>query len=142
MDFPPILILGLIWLLIGLPLSRLNKAAKKQQAARSAGRTAPKAEEAPKQEPAGSAPAPEYVRPSVLQPSITLTENDDSVYQGSMNAFTGEGCDPCHDEQLEPLTLAETAAPAAEASEPGLRLSWTGNEIVRGFVMSQILDRK
>ena len=31
MDFPPILALLFIWLLIGLPLSKLSKIAKKQQ---------------------------------------------------------------------------------------------------------------
>ena len=77
-----------------------------------------------------------------MQPTITVTEHDDSTYQGSMSADTGEGYDPCHDEQLAPLTLAETAVPAAETAEGGLQLNWTGNEIVRGFVMSEILKRK
>jgi len=77
-----------------------------------------------------------------MQPTITVTDHDDSVYQGSMNADTGEGYDPCHDEQLAPLTLAETAVPAAEAPESGLQLGWTGSDIVRGFVMSEILKRK
>ena len=144
MDFPPILILAIVWLLIGLPLSKLSKAAKQQQAAKTAKPAPAKpAEKAPQKKPQNSAcQAPEPARPTVLQPSITFTEHDDSVYQGSMNAVTGEGYDPCHDEQLEPLTLAETAVPAAEAAEPGLQLSWTGSEIVRGFVMSEILNRK
>ena len=146
MDFPPILILALFWLLIGLPLSKLNKAAKKQQAQRPA-RPAPQKPEAKPAAQSQGKPettyvAPEFVRPTVLQPSITFTEHDDSVYQGSMNAETGEGNDPCHNEQLASLTLAETAVPAAEAAEPGLQLSWTGSEIVRGFVMSEILNRK
>ena len=146
MDFPPILVLAIVWLLIGLPLSRLNKAAKKQQAARTAKPGAAKsaAKEPQNQPKAGPADytAPEPARPTVLQPSITFTEHDDSVYRGSLNAVTGEGYDPCHDEQLAPLTLAETAIPAAEAAEPGLQLSWTGSEIVRGFVMSEILKRR
>ncbi len=142
MNFSPILVLGLLWLLIGLPLSRLNKAAKSQQASKARRSASAKPGENPAKQPENAAPAPEYNRPTVMQPTITLTEHDDSVYQGSLNAYTGEGFDPCHDEQLESLTLAETAAPAAEAPEPGLQLSWTGNEIVRGFVMSQILERK
>ena len=145
MDFPPILILAIVWLLIGLPLSKLSKAAQKQQAAAKAakpGTAKPAAapQNQPKAEPAAYT-APEPARPTILQPSITFTEHDDSVYQGSLSAVTGEGYDPCHDEQLAPLTLAETAAPAAEAAEPGLQLSWTGSEIVRGFVMSEILNR-
>ena len=142
MGFPPILILAIIWLLIAPILS----AAKKQQAknaktgaAKQSGARAPK-----KQPETGNSThvTPEPARPTVMQPSITFTEHDDSVYQGSMNAVTGEGYDPCHDEQLAPLTLAENAVPAAEAAEGGLQLNWTGNEIVRGIVMSEILKRK
>ncbi len=150
MDFPPILILAIVWLLIGLPLSKLSKAAKQQQAAKDAkagtgkrsGTARNAAKVSPPQPESSTYVAHEPVRPSVLQPSITFTEHDDSVYQGSMNANTGEGFDPCHDEQLAPLTLAETAVPAAEAAEPGLQLSWTGSDIVRGFVMSEILKKK
>jgi len=142
-DFPPILILALVWLLIGVPLSKLNKAAKQQQA-RQAGKASPGAKAKVAEVPKPAAPAfkPEPARPTVMQPSISVTEHDDSVYRGSLNAVTGEGYDPCHEEQLSSLSCAETAVPAAEAAEPGLRLSWTGNEVVRGFVMSEILQRK
>ena len=144
MEFSPILILAVIWLLIGLPLSKLGK--KQQQAAKNAKpnptKPAPKTQDArPDAINQMSRPA-EPARPTVLQPTITFTEHDDSVYQGSLNAVTGEGYDPCHNEQLAPLTLAETAVPAAEAAEPGLQLSWTGSDVVRGFVMSEILKRK
>ena len=123
---------------------KLNKAAKQQQRQQAAGAAKPQAAKAsqPKQQKQ-PAPAPEpFVRDTVLRPSITVTEHDDSVYQGSMNAETGEGYDPCHDEQLAPLSAAETAIPAVETAEPGLRLSWNGSEVVRGFVMSEILKRK
>ena len=143
MNFPPILILAIIWLLIGLPLSKLSNKAKQQQAAQKAKSGAAKTgAKAPQQPENSTYSAPEPARPTVLQPSITFTEHDDSVYQGSLNAVTGEGYDPCHEEQLSSLSCAETAVPAAEAAEPGLRLSWTGNEVVRGFVMSEILQRK
>ena len=147
MDFPPILVLAIIWLLIGLPLSRLNKVAKQQQAAKNAKYGAAKTgAKAPKTEPRLSGPAQPEVSPArhtVLQPSITFTEHDDSVYQGSLNAVTGEGFDPCHDEQLSPLSAAEretVSAPGEEA--PGLQLGWTGSDVVRGFVMSEILNRR
>ena len=147
MDFPPILVLAIIWLLIGLPLSKLSKVAKQQQAAKNAkpGAAKPGAK-APKAEPQRSGPAQPQVtpaRPTVLQPSITFTEHDDSVYQGSLNAVTGEGFDPCHDEQLSSLSSAEretVSAPGEEA--PGLQLGWTGSDVVRGFVMSEILNRR
>ena len=148
MDFPPILILAIVWLLIGLPLSKLSKTAKQQQQRQqSAGAAKPGAAKAPQQPNQAKQqkpkPAPEpLARDSVLQPSITFTEHDDSVYQGSMNADTGEGYDPCHDEQLAPLSAAETAVPAVETAEPGLQLGWNGSEVVRGFVMSEILKRR
>ena len=145
MDFPPILILAIVWLLIGLPLSKLsNKAKQQQQAAKKAKPAqAPKSAAKVPQQPENSTyVVPEPARPTVLQPTITFTEHDDSVYRGSMNAITGEGYDPCHDEQLAPLSAAESAVPAAEAAQPGLQLSWTGSDVVRGFVMSEILPRR
>ena len=85
--------------------------------------------------------APE--RLTTLRPSITFSDRDDSVYQGSMNAFTGEGYDPCHDEQMLPMTQIESE-PAAQPqqAQSGLPLGWTGNDVVRGIVMSEILNRK
>lgn len=139
MDFPPILILVLAWLLIGLPISMLSKASREQAARKKAAAARPAGQpaEAPKPEGEGS-----FSRPTVLRPSISLTEHDDSIYQGSLGAVTGEGYDPCHEEQLAPLTAAETRYEAVGPAAPGLQLNWTGNEIVRGIVMSEILKRK
>ena len=149
MDFSPIVALLFIWLVIGLPLSFLNKEAKKRQAARNADSAVQKQKaKAPKQkQPAAPGPAgPDRedaaYRPAVMRPTITVTEHDDSVYQGSLNAETGEGYDPCHDEQLSSLTAAEAVSPAAETVQPGLQLGWSGSDVVRGFVMSEILKRK
>ena len=142
MEFQPILILAIVWLLIGLPLSKLGKTAKQQQAAKTA-----KPGAKPQQDPAQAAPQQplsEPDRPRVMQPTISVTEHDDSIYRGSLNAFTDEGYDPCHEEQLATITFAETepAVPAAENAVPGLQLSWTGSDVVRGIVMSEILKRK
>ena len=144
MEFPPILILVIVWLLIGM----VSKAGKvKQQAAKNTG--APRPQKARNAGPApqpvqveGPRPEPQPLRPTVMQPSITVTEHDDSVYRGSMNTETGEGYDPCHDEQMAPLNAVEAAVPAVEAAQPGLQLGWTGSDVVRGFVMSEILKRK
>ena len=80
-------------------------------------------------------------QPREMQPTIRVTERDDTIYQGSLNAVTGEGYDPCHDEQMAPLTRAETIEHIPAVSS-GLQLKWTGDEIVRGFVISEILNRK
>ncbi len=150
MDFPPILILVILWLLISLPLSKIKKAGQGQQAARTA--SAPKARQPERQPAKAAAPAVQSsgtssgegssFRPAVLQPTITFTEHDDSVYAGSMNVVTGEGYDPCHDEQMAPLNAAEAASPEAGATVPGLQLRWNGSDIVQGIVMSEILKRK
>ena len=148
MDFSPLFILMIVWLIIGLPLKLAKQV--KEQAAKNAGtaRTAPqKQQKAPKTEAQIPAPAPvseegTFFRPTVMQPTITVTEHDDSVYSGSMNANTGEGYDPCHDEQLAPLSAAEAAEPVTETAGSGLQLSWTGSDIVNGIVMSEILKRK
>lgn len=141
MQFPGILIVAILWLVIGLPLSKLSQQAKKNAAAKN---PAPDKAQQPAAEPAKpAAPAREALAlESRLTPSISVTEHDDSVYQGSMFAETGEGYDPCHNEQMKPLTEAESAMPAPVEEIPGLQLGWSGNDIVRGLVMSEILNRR
>ena len=113
MDAAPILILVFVWGLAGL-LAKASKAAKQQQqqASRS-GRPAVQrpGANAPKQADLQPAPQPQpdegsFYRPTVLQPTITVTEHDDSVYQGSMSADTGEG----YDEEFYDSILEETAS--------------------------------
>ena len=140
MEFSPLFIVAIIWLLIAPILS----AAKKQQAKNAkSGAAKQSGAKAPRQQPeTNSTYVAHEARPTVMQPSITFSEHDDSVYQGSMNAVTGEGYDPCHDEQMAPLTLAESAVSAPAEEVPGIQLGWTGNDIVRGLVMSEILNRR
>lgn len=140
-SFSPLLLLLLVWLLVGLPVSKLSKALKKSVS--QAGKQG-----TPKGVPQGSAPRSEPVpeaepaRFTVMQPSVSLTGHDDSIYRGSLNAVTGEGYDPCHEEQLAPLTAAEELPAAEQPASPGLQLNWTGSEIVRGLVISEVLKRK
>ncbi len=148
MNSSVLFILLIIWLLIA-PIMKLSKQVKKQAAKNTeAPQAAPqKQQKAPKAQAPQSAPVPQseegsFFRPTVMQPTITITEHDDSIYQGSMSADTGEGYDPCHDEQLAPLSAAQAAEPAVETSGSGLHLSWTGSDIVNGIVMSEILKRK
>ena len=82
----------------------------------------------------GSLPAPE--------PEGTDPCHDDyaSLPSGSLSAETEEGIDPCHDGWAP---TPEAPSEAEEAHAPGgPGLSWSGNELVRGFIYSEILKRK
>ena len=144
MQIPGILIVAILWLVIGLPLSKISQQAKKNAAKNATQNKAQNNAQQPAAEPAKpAAPARESLaRESRLTPSISVTEHDDSVYQGSMYAETGEGYDPCHNEQMAPLTEAESILPAPAEEIPGLQLGWSGNDVVRGLVMSEILNRR
>ena len=136
----PLLLLLFFWIFIGIPVSVAKKAAEKKKAAQ------PAVQKTRREDPAPAAPkqaAPERLVP--LASTLYEPDHDDSVFTGSLGPVTTEGYDPCHEEQLsgmepvcqpgrEPLSPAETS--------PGLPLGWTGNDIVRGIVMSEILNRK
>ena len=61
------------------------------------------------------------------------------IPSGSLRVELPEGTDPCHDDMAAHRPLAE---PDAEAAAPGFPGSFTGNDIVRGFVWGEILNRK
>lgn len=148
-EFGPLLIVILIWVFIGLPAAmakkvkeqktaeKLSRGARPRPDIRTGGKSVPVSAEPVTQPEAFSEPTPR------LRPTVSVTPHDDSVYQGSLNAETGEGFDPCHDEDLERLNAAE-AAPAVQpvSDVPALPFGWTGSDIVRGVVISEILKRK
>lgn len=143
MNFPSLIVLLIIWVVVGLVSKKKKPGGQNAQNVKAgAGKPGAKAPKATPQAAPQPMSRPEPLRPSVLQPTISVTEHDDSVYQGSMFAETGEGYDPCHDEQLAPLTAAESTIVAETPAEPGLQLSWAGSDVVRGIVMSEILTRK
>lgn len=136
-EFAPIIMVAIIWLVVGIPVIIAKRAAGQKTPVRRNPAHAPA-----ETRPAAQEPSPERMAP--LAPSISLTGHDDSIYRGSLNAVTGEGCDPCHDEQMAELTLAETDEPvsAPAPAHSGIPLGWTNNDVVRGIVMSEILTRK
>ena len=148
-EFGPLLIVILIWVFVGLPAAVAKRAKEQKTAARLSRsvRSTPDAR-------TGSAPAPgsaglekqpgTFSEPAPrLRPTISVTPHDDSLYRGSLNAETGEGFDPCHDEDLERLNALEAVPAVQPVSEvPALPFGWTGSDIVRGVVISEILKRK
>ena len=137
--FTPLLLLLFFWIFIGIPVSIAKKAADQKKGNRPAARNTPGAAEQP------AAPkAPEPERLATLTPTLTEPDHDDSVFTGSLGAFSTEGYDPCHDEQMSALEKVcepgrETALPREKVSLP---FGWTGSDVVRGIVMSEILNKK
>ena len=139
----PLVLIGLGWLFIGLPVTLAQKKKKAQeQAAAAQRRTAAAAAQPAAAVPAPAAPMSVGIpeRESRLAPSISVTQNDDSIYQGSLNAVTGEGYDPCHESML--AAPAGESVPAAAGDTARLPFGWTGSDIVQGFVISEVLNRK
>lgn len=60
-------------------------------------------------------------------------------YAGSMLADTHEGEDPCHEDQLRAVP-APVLSPTPE-ERPGLTLDWNGENMVKAFVMQEVLTR-
>lgn len=76
-------------------------------------------------------------KPSIA-PRVHVTPHLPDMFAGSMNAVTGEGEDPCHEEQLSP-GAAQTMPVMTE--RPGLALNFSGSEMVRAVIMQEVLTR-
>ena len=141
-EFAPLLLLLFFWLCIGLPVSLARKAANQKKPNRPAAPAKTDEQKAPE----ASGPAePERLIP--LTSTLIEPDHDDSVFTGSLGTLSTEGFDPCHEEQISGLELVcepgkeEFSEPSPE-SAARFPLGWTDNEIVRGIVMSEILNRK
>ena len=134
----------IFWLCIVGVVTRASTAAKmKRNGSPTAGNNPAQRTTASGAQPE-AAPAGE-VRPleSTLAPSVSYGSHDDGIYQGSLNAETGEGYDPCHESDLAGLNAAEASPAMAPVShEPALPFGWTGSDMVKGIVMSEILKRR
>lgn len=142
MEFSPLIFIFIIWLCIGLPLSKLNQASKKKMNEAKKPSSDRPAAPAPEQESRQAAPEAPPARETRLTPTVTVTANDDSIYAGSMNAVTGEGHDPCHEENLTGLNTAETIPVHPVTEVHSLPFGWTGSDMVRGIVVSEILKSR
>lgn len=100
-----------------------------------------------------SVPAPNLQRePLVAQPLVQeiaqpqvhthlAAECEEHDMPGSLGEGSMEGRDLCHEEQLLPPGTPRPAAPAAVEETPGLQLDWSGENMVKAFVMQEVLTR-
>jgi len=83
-----------------------------------------------------AAPVQQPLQPLVhphLQPDC-----DEHDKPGSLGVTSTEGKDPCHEEQL---TIDRTPLFTSDAEHSGLSLDWSGNAMVKAFVMQEVLTR-
>ena len=147
---------ALLVIVIGI-ISTISKAAKKQQS-----RAAVEAHRAAAQARTGTAepaPVPQAVVPAmsfgdvpgqvaapVIKPSPALAPTvhphiqpdcDTHDVPGSLGVTSMEGKDPCHEDEL---TLERTVATPAKPAG-GLQLEWSGENMVKAFIMQEVLTR-
>ena len=147
-ELASLIIVAIFWLLVSL----FGKRTKNTQNNKAAGRAGKPARPGAPSEPQRPAPHAESARPALRS----------DAYQGSLGYVSAEGVDPCHDdpETLRPgslqVSVPEGTDPChdgfrpvsvqsgreAEPSAPPLNLSWTGSDVVKGFVYGEILNRK
>ena len=147
---------ALLVIVIGI-ISTISKAAKKQQSraaveAHSAAALARTGTAEPAPVPQAVVPAmsfgdvPGQVAAPVIKPSPALAPTvhphiqpdcDTHDVPGSLGVTSMEGKDPCHEDEL---TLERTVATPAKP-EGGLQLEWSGENMVRAFIMQEVLTR-
>ena len=138
----------LIFLIIGVA-NTISKAQKKARAAAQKQTVFADAPSAPAKAEHPYAPAQPTVLPplpfadvpgQVITPTVhPHVQPDCSTHDkpGSLGVTSTEGKDPCHEEQLTHVRTNEE--PAADAS--GLTFDWTGDSMVKAFVMQEVLTR-
>ena len=87
-------------------------------------------------------PKIEPAKPAPLQPTVhahaAALECETHDMPGSLGVTSTEGRDPCHETQMAALERS-SFAPVAE--QPGLKLDWSGENMVKAFVMQEVLTR-
>lgn len=87
------------------------------------------------------------VQSESAQPQVTVSEPTVHTHltpdcethdaPGSLGAVSNEGKDPCHAEQLTALRNVHDE----EEETPALTLDWTGESLVKSFIMQEVFTR-
>ncbi len=154
--FSPLLFIALVWFIIYRVIAAAKKTARTQETNAARQRAEQKklqqraereallnqeAQTAQMVQTAQTAPASQTAPAFQTAPARVETPAQQS-YQGSMNADSLEGIDPCHDEQMHAMDALREESGNPAPAESGLNLSWTSQDVVRGFICSEVLNRK
>lgn len=130
---------GLVFLIIlvgfMVTVSNKNKARKaKEQHMRT---------QYPRTEQIAMAASSQFMMDEAEQAAPRMMPMHDHDHAGSLGDLHDEGYDPCHEDQLAPAVDPALAAPGMTVPQtaPALSLSWTKDELVKGVVMAEILNR-
>jgi len=74
-----------------------------------------------------------------IQSRVQVTEKP-RVVLGSMGVDSHEGIHPC-DEHEEDLVQNDKPLIAMPVEKPGIQLEWTGDNMVKAFIMQEVLTR-
>lgn len=154
--------MDLIWLIIIISIiTKVMKAdKKKKEAAQQARRTAGQAFgpiHTPAAKPAAPKAAPVPVKtmmpPRTEAAKPLRTEMMPRVHThlapdceehdkpGSLQITSTEGKDACHEGQLPPADRPRPEAPYPQRESSGIQLDWSGENMVKAFVMQEVLTR-
>lgn len=136
-SFFPALVMILFYVFIGVAISRASKNKKKQQGSA----PPPAGGENPGKKRTPEKKTVQLEKEILSGPRETALHPEDDQYRGSLGVVTDEGYDPCHEEQMRSMPGITLQEPVAEQPGPALP-GWTRNDIVRGFIVSEVLNRK
>ena len=85
-------------------------------------------------------PAREAIAPRAHVHTAPACPVDDNA--GSLHYQSTEGVDPCHEEQLPSMHAPRPEPITPNVTEkPGLTLEWNGENMVKAFIMQEVLTR-
>ena len=147
--------LGVVLVIIAI-ISAISKNASKKKKAREESRqiqaAVPKMKAMPKDAPKAAPVAEETMLPPEAPAAPTVRQEiaprvearvrvspHMEEYEGSLHAESTEGVDSCHEVQLSGRPAIQLAPMPVEP--PGIRLEWTGENMVKAFIMQEVLQR-
>lgn len=83
--------------------------------------------------------APQQVAQPRIQTRVQVTERP-QVVLGSMGVDSHEGIHPCDEHEDDLLTSDKPLIPMT-VEKPGIQLDWTGENMVKAFIMQEVLTR-
>lgn len=100
----------------------------------------PRGPEAPQPSPMGEI-THEGIHPCAehgMPPEQQAMDLQPAHVSGSLPETTHEGAHPCDIHNAAPLTVPEIAP---KEEQPGLQLDWTGDSMMKAFIMQEVLTR-